>query len=357
MIPIAYFISGHGYGHVVRSGQVISKLKEVCPDLQFHVRTEAPYWLLQDLPFPVSYEKRPVDVGIVQKDSLEMSVEETVHACQDLHERLPVLVEEEIAFIRQERIRLILGDIPPLCFEIASRAAIPSVAIGNFTWNWIYRAYLSGFPSLLPLIREMESFYCKAVLALSLPFPCDMEIFSQRRPIPLISRISTLDKVEARRRFALPAGAVIVLISFGGFGLERISWEKLQRLKDFFFVTTGAVAGKEKNLLVLPEALPHYEDLLRAADIVVSKPGYGIVSDVIGHRVPSLYTSRGDFPEYPFLVQALEQWATCEFIPQEELLAGEIGPYLERLLEKEPNWPPVPLNGAQIAAEEIMALL
>lgn len=357
MIPIAYFISGHGYGHAVRSGQLIRRLKEARPDLQFHVRTEAPYWLLQDLPFPVSYEKRPVDVGIAQKDSLEMSVEETLHACRNLHERLPVLMEEELAFIKQEGIRLILGDIPPLCFEIASRAAIPSVAIGNFTWTWIYRAYLSGFPSLLPLIREMEGFYRKANLALSLPFSCDMEIFSQRQPIPLISRISTLDKVEARKRFALPAGAVIVLISFGGFGLERISWEKLQRLKDFFFVTTGSVVGKGENFLVLPEALPHYEDLVRAVDIVVSKPGYGIDSDIIGHRVPLLYTSRGDFPEYPFLVQALKQWATCELIPQEELLAGEIGPYLERLMEKAPNWPAVPLDGAQVAAKKILALL
>ena len=249
MIPVAYFISGHGYGHAVRSGQVISKLKEVCPDLQFHVRTEAPYRLLQDLSFPVSYEKRPVDVGIVQKDSLEMSMEETLHACQDLHERLPVLVEEEIAFIRQERIRLILGDIPPLCFEIASRAAIPSVAIGNFTWNWIYRAYLDEFPSFFPLIREMESFYSKADLALSLPFPCDMEIFSQRRPIPLIARISSLGKIEARKRLDLPAGAVIVLLSFGGFGLNRIAWEGLQGQNDFFFVTTGAAPRREKNLL------------------------------------------------------------------------------------------------------------
>ena len=357
LIPVAYFISGHGYGHAVRSSQVIRRLKEACPDLQFHVRTEAPYWLLQDLPFPVSYEKRPVDVGIVQKDSLEMSVEETLQACQNLHERMPALMEEELAFIKQEGIRLILGDVPPLCFEIASHASIPSVAIGNFTWDWIYRAYIDEFPSFFPLIREMGSFYRKASLALSLPFSCDMEVFPKRKPIPLIARISSLGKIEARKRFDLPAGAVIVLLSFGGFGLERIAWERIKIQKDFFFVTTGAMPRREKNFLVLPEALPHYEDLVCAADIVVSKPGYGIVTDVIAHRVPLIYTSRGNFPEYPFLVEALKQWATCEFIPQEELLAGEIGPYLERLLAKEQHWPAVPLDGAQVAAQEILDLL
>lgn len=357
MIPVAYFISGHGYGHAVRSGQVIRRLKEACPDLEFHVRTAARPSLLLDLPFPVSYEEKPLDVGILQSDSLEMKLEETLHACRKLHERIPELIEENLAFIEQRKIRLVVGDIPPLCFEIARRASLPSVAIGNFTWDWIYRAYLPALPAFLPLIDEMQSCYRKAALALCLPFSCDMGIFPNQQPIPLISRISSLDKIEARKRFSLPAAARVVLISFGGFGLGRLPWERLKRLDDLIFVTTGEGYKADRKLLFLPEAQAHYEDLLRAADIVVSKPGYGIVSDVISHRVPLLYTSRGDFPEYPFLVQALKQWATCEFIPQEELLAGEISPYLERLLEKAPNWPAVPLNGAQIAAEEIMALL
>jgi len=96
---------------------------------------------------------------------------------------------------------------------------------------------------------------------------------------------------------------------------------------------------------------------VRAADVVVSKPGYGIVAKIIAHRVPLLYTSRGNFPEYPFLVEMLKHWATNEFISQEELLWGDVRPYLRKLLEKKPNWPEVPLNGAEAAAEKILDLL
>lgn len=357
MISVAYFMSGHGYGHAVRSNQVIRSLKEARPELEFYVRTTAPHWLLLDLAFTVSYESRAIDVGIMQKDSLEMSVEETLRACQNLHERMPTLIDEELAFIKEKKIRLVLGDIPPLCFEIADRASLPSVAIGNFTWDWIYRAYLPSFPSFLPLIREMESFYRKTTLALSLPFSCDMEIFPNQKSIPLIVRTSSLDKREARRRFGLPATAIVVLISFGGFGLERIRWERLKQIKDFFFVTTGPAFKAEKNILILPDAQPHYEDLVRAADVVVSKPGYGIVADIIAHRVRLLYTSRGDFPEYPFLVEMLNHWATSEFISQEELLRGNMGAYLKTLLDKQSNWSEVPLNGAEAAAEKILGLL
>ncbi|MFQ5903749.1 MAG: hypothetical protein ACE5JO_08665 [Candidatus Binatia bacterium] len=357
MISVVYYISGHGYGHMVRSRQVIRSLKEACPELEFHIRTTAPRWLLQDLLFPISYHNHPIDVGILQEDSLDMNIEKTLGACQALHKRIPRLIEEDVSFIEREGIRLILGDIPPLCFEIAACASLPSVAITNFTWDWIYRAYLPDFPPFLPLLREMEGFYRKATLGLSLPFSCNLEVFSNQMPIPLIARISALDKKEARKRFGLPTSAEIVLVSFGGFGLERLPWKRLKRYGNFFFVTTGRVPKKEKSFLVFPEPQPHYEDLVRAADVVVSKPGYGIVADVIAHQVPILYTSRGDFPEYPFLVEALNRWATSEFIPREELLAGNLGPYLERLLEKERNWPTIPLNGAQVAAEKVLDLL
>jgi hypothetical protein len=49
--------------------------------------------------------------------------------------------------------------------------------------------------------------------------------------------------------------------------------------------------------------------------------------------------------------------ATAEFIPQSELIAGNIGSYLGRLLGKAPNWPDVPLNGASVAAQALIDLL
>lgn len=357
MTSVAYYITAHGYGHTVRSVQVIRALKRACPDLKIHIRSAAPERFFADLGFPVSYHYGFVDVGFLQKDSLEMDVEGTLSACLELHERIPRLLEEEEAFLRQQRVRLVLGDIPPLCFEVAARASLPSVAIANFTWDWIYRSYLPERSSFLPLIEKIEGFYRRAALALSLPFSCDLGVFSERIPIPLITRVSPLSREEARRRFGLPLSAKIVLVSFGGYGLERLPWERLQRLGDFFFVATAAAPKKGKNFLILPEAVPDYVNLVRAADVVISKPGYGVVADVIAHQTGLLYTSRGQFPEYPFLVEALKQWATSEFIPQEALLKGDLSPYLMRLLEKSPNWPAVRLDGAEVAAEKILGLL
>jgi hypothetical protein len=202
----------------------------------------------------------------------------------------------------------------------------------------------------------MEDFQRKASLALTLPYACGVDVFPRRQSIPWIARTSMLTREQARKAFGLPQSATIVLLSFGGLGLKRIAWRKLRELSGFFFVTTGETEQASENVRVLSEAQRRYEDLVRAVDVVVTKPGYGIVADVISHQVRALYTDRGDFSEYPYLVQALNECATAAFIPQDDLLSGNMESYLHRLLNKKQNWPDMRLDGARTAAEKILEL-
>jgi hypothetical protein len=354
---ILFYITGHGYGHAVRSNQVIRQLLEARSDLEIHVRTTAPDWLFSDPSSRVTVSHQSIDVGVVQRDSLQPDLAATLRACEILHADFPRLKRKEIGFVQDHNIRLIAGDIPPLCFEIAAQAGIPSVALANFTWNWIYRGYIGRYPGFSAVIDEMESCYSKATLALTLPYSCEMGIFPRQEGIPWIARVSGLTKEESREKFHLPKSAIIALVTFGGLGLQRLPWHKLKEIRQFFFVATGAVQNRDGNLLILPDGQPRYEDLLRGVDLVVTKPGYGIVADVIAHRVPMLYTDLGNFPEYPFLRQALSDLATAEYVPQQDLLSGTIAAALNRLLVKKPNWPSVSLDGARVAAGRILELL
>lgn len=296
-------------------------------------------------------------MGILQRDSLELDLNETFKACSALHNQIPALINREVEFVKRHDICLILGDIPPIAFEIAARASIPSVAITNFTWNWIYRAYVETYPEFLSLIEEMERFYRKATLALTLPYPGKMDVFPKQESIPWIARVSSLNKQQAKAKFKIPESAITILLSFGGLGLKRLPWRRLKQLRDFYFVATDETTQRDGNLLILPDAQREYQDLVCGADVIVTKPGYGIVTDVISHQIPALYTERGEFPEYPLLVQALNDLATAEFVPQNDLLIGNIEPLIARLLNKDRNWPTVGLNGAAVAAEKILTLL
>ncbi|HEX7231902.1 MAG TPA: hypothetical protein VF452_15995, partial [Candidatus Binatia bacterium] len=146
------------------------------------------------------------------------------------------------------------------------------------------------------------------------------------------------------------------LLTFGGLGLERLPWKTLQRQQDYYFVGTDNKPQRDGNICVLPEKQREYCDLVRAADVIIAKPGYGIVADILAHQTPVLYVERNDFPEFAYLAQALNELTTAEFLPLDDLLSGSIEQHLVRLLQQERHWAAVPLNGAQVAAEKIIAL-
>jgi len=91
LTAIAFYITGHGFGHAVRSYQVIRALKNAFPEWQIHVRTTAPEWLFQDASAAVAYHKTKIDIGIIQKDSLAMELAATLRSCRELHEQAPSL--------------------------------------------------------------------------------------------------------------------------------------------------------------------------------------------------------------------------------------------------------------------------
>ena len=100
-----------------------------------------------------------------------------------------------------------------------------------------------------------------------------------------------------------------------------------------------------------------YEDLVKAVDVVATKPGYGIISECLANDTALLYTSRGDFREYAVLVEAMPRFLRSAFIGHEDLFSGNWAPHLDRLLAQgDPPARPA-TNGAAVAAEKLSALV
>jgi L-arabinokinase len=166
------------------------------------------------------------------------------------------------------------------------------------------------------------------------------------RDIPLVARRSTRDPIDTRKQLGVGARAVLVLVSFSGFGLA-LPLAELHRSNDF----TVLVAERE------PPSGLRYEDLVAAADVVVSKPGYGIVSECAANDTALLYTSRGHFVEYGVLVEGMKGIVRSKFIDPDDLRSGRWHvPIAELLAERRPPAPPR-VDGAQIAAGTVLELV
>jgi L-arabinokinase len=345
LVVVALYTSGHGLGHITRDVAVINSMARLRDGLRFIIRTAAPRWVI-DTAASVPVEVQPVeaDAGIVQIDSIRLDEEETARHAAAFYRDFDRRVSEEAAALRGFGAAIVLGDIPPLAFAAAAEAGIPSIALGNFTWDWIYSIY-PAFDQVAPdAIPIMQRAYAQATHALRLPLHGGFASMpAVTEDIPFIARRSPKGRTEARRVLGLTGSVPIVLASFGGYGLD-LPIEALRRSSRF-------------ALIVAEREAPHglkYEDLVAAADVVVSKPGYGIVSECVANDTALLYTDRGRFIEYDLFVHGMPRILRCRHISQEDLLAGRWADAVDALLAQTPPPERPRVDGADVAAEKIV---
>lgn len=354
---IAVYVSGHGYGHATRTGEVLRTLRGMAPGLPLEVVTSGPEALYREaVPGSFGFRAEACDVGLVQRGSLLVDESATVEACAAFAAAWPSRLAREAAWLRSKGARLVLGDIPPLAFAAAAEAGLPAVGLGNFSWDWIYRHAARREPRLAEAAQAAASAYRGAELLLELPFAGDLSAFPRRERVGLVARRPRLTRDEARRRLGLDAGPV-VLVSFGGFGLPGFDLRLLGPLPCRFLIVDepGPAPANLRNLTrgEIAALGLRYQDLLSAADVVVTKPGYGIVTDAIGARCRMVYTDRGDFPEYPILVREMTRWLPARHLPSEDVLAGRWAEAVEGVLGD--AWPgPADLGGAEVAARRLL---
>lgn len=354
-----FYASGHGFGHSTRIQAVINHLG---PDTwKVMLRTSAPEWLYrQNVQRPFEFRRVECDVGVVQKDSLTTLIPETFEAWRQFETKEEEWVEAEARFLKDWSADLVVADIPPFAFDAAAEAGVPSAGMTNFSWDWIYRNYTGTVPEFAEVADRIAESYGKATVLYRLPFFGDLSAFPVIEDVPLVAPEGTARRDEVRRRLGLisaesgpheealtapgtapeaavhkkkvsgrpgpPASEPVVCVSFGGFDFKRFPWPEVERrAPGVRFVAMGSDGPlpAESAILVEPGRMPH-TDLVEAADLVISKPGYGIVAECISTRTPLLYTSRGEFAEYPVLVEGMKKHIPTKFFPPEDIPNGNV---------------------------------
>ena len=367
VLTVVFFVSGHGFGHASRDVEIINAFGALVPQASVVIRSAVDAALLRrTLRVPFELLPGACDTGIVQKTSVEHDDPATVREAAAFYADFDRRAATEAAALAGRGVRLVVGDIPPLAFDVASRLRVPSVAIGNFTWDWIYETHpgmADEAPWLVPLIRRA---YQAATESLQLPFGAGFEVFRSRRPLPLVARRPTRGRDETRRHFDVPLDRPAALLSFGGYGIPSLDVSQVD-CRDWTLVMTDRIAsvspnGPPRHVTYLRESLFEgagfrYEDLVGAVDVVISKPGYGIVSECIASETPLLYTSRGAFREYDLLVREMPRYLRCRFIDHADLFAGRWRDALEALVAQPAPPERVALDGAEVAARALADVL
>jgi len=98
-----------------------------------------------------------------------------------------------------------------------------------------------------------------------------------------------------------------------------------------------------------------FPDILAISDLVISKLGYGIVSECIAAQKPLIYIPRVDFAEYEVLRNGSSGLLHSHLMPKDDFLEGKWYGHAKACLSRSFDWQKVRTDGADIAAGVILS--
>ncbi len=334
--PIAYYITAHGYGHGVRSCDIIRAFHRLYPSVPFVLVTDLPESFLRnrlaDVPFTV--RSAVFDVGMYQLDSVRVDVGRTLEEAAALSARREALVTDEMRYLRAQDVSLVVADIPSIPLEAAATVDIPCVAVGNFSWNWIYSAFINQDPRWGDVIRMFEEGYAQSDLLLRLPFAEEMKAFPRKCDIPVVAEPGTVRREDLAALTGAPPDRRWVLLSFSSLDWDEAALSRVEELDDYAFFTVRPLEWERKNIFPVDRERILFSDVMASVDIVVTKPGFGVLSECVVNRKPMVFVDRKDFLEYPVLERAVRRYLQHQHISAGKLYRGELKEALDRVLLK-----------------------
>jgi UDP:flavonoid glycosyltransferase YjiC (YdhE family) len=358
MPVIAYYISSHGFGHAARQQAIIRELAK--SGAEIHVRSATPAKFFEAA---ASYHPQRYDIGMIQRDALHFDIPASLQWMADfLQQEQTALIAQELAFVKEKSVELIVSDMPPIAFEIASAANLPSVAVTHFTWDWVYDYYMADYPQYRWIVDALRESYLKASLALQMqvPIPHPFTMFKQVEPLPLVCNTATKSRQQIREAFAIPEGLPMILLSMGGHEWGSSDIRALKASNEaIFLLMPGAweqVKDAPERFRLVPTGYPDYHNLIAAADIVVGKAGGSTVAEVLGQQTKMIYTTQHGWRESQLLAESLERYGMGWHVPMGDFMQGAWVDLLPEVLNAPQNWPELASNGAQLGAKRLLEL-
>lgn len=350
-IIIACFITPHGFGHATRMTAVLEALQKILPEIHPQLFTTVPESLFAETLSNFSYHSLACDVGLIQKTSLQTDLPATISRLQEFLPFNNSLIQKLSEKITD--CNLVLCDIAPLGIAVAQKAGITSVLIENFTWDWIYKAYLPRHPGLLPFIKAFSAHYGHADLHIRTEPSCSSGKVSLTCG-PIFRCIRT-QRSTIRKKLNCQHKRM-VLITMGGIDLELPFVNRLPAIPDTIFLLAGQQETRQfaDNVLLLSRESDFYHpDLINAADLVVCKSGYSTVAECFQAGVPIITVGRDTFPESAILEQFCNTELNGQTCRQKEFLSGEWLNSLDQLCSGH-RTTPAQINGADTVAKQLL---
>lgn len=351
--PVIYYITAHGYGHGVRSCDILRTFARRYPERPLLLVTDLPESFLRNRLPGVQMQVRQAsfDVGMVQLDSIKVDVDATLERVAELMRHREQRVADETRWLEEQQPALVQCDIPSIPLEAAARLDLPRLAISNFSWDWIYSPFVERDARWTEHIASFEEGYRQADFLMRLPFAGDMSVFPKAVDVPLVAQPGIPRRADLARTYGLPLDKTWALLSFSTLDLPPGALREMSSNPDLCFLTVKPLEWSVPGFYAIDRRQFTFSDVLASCDVVVTKPGFGVVSECIVNNKPICYADRSDFIEYPILVRGIEQYLQHAHLPSQELYRGVVSEYVRACLQAPPPVDHLPAQGDEVVCD------
>ena len=292
---IAYFVSSHGFGHAARTRTILEKLESHAAVTLF---ATTPNWFWGNL--EVDHVHFQADIGCIQQGTLNIDEAATLTTFRQFKTGIQHRFEQLRILHQSNPFDLIVTDIAPEPLEFAVKLSVPSVLVANFTWVEIYQQMASLAGEIPDLLRQ----YKLATNTLIPAFQTGMDWATNPVAVDAVVK-----RGQDIRPFLNPENRYkrLVYIDAGRWG-TKIGWNNAVRFSDTLFIRIGpALSDLPPNVLQLEFGAVNHPDLVRSVDVVVAKPGYGIVTECLANGTHWSCIPRYGFAEDDVLIRYAEE--------------------------------------------------
>lgn len=300
---IAFYISDHGFGHISRCIPLIAETAKRMSELRYHMiyvvcneahckfaKANLEQMLDVNHLGLIIFRVEHTDIGLlVKENSLEPDREQIESQCKDFLAQFPTRVQKEEAWIAEHGISLAFVDMPIWAIQACKNMRVPFLYAGNFTWVELYRELIDA--SIWLKYEEVFSRVEHAIIydlhnqeMLSVLEHADKTYTS------LLCRPFCDQEVEKIKRSVKYANAPIIFCAIG-MSAAYMKEVDVSKVRANFFVTEGFTM-KGDNVQIVAKDTIQTQNYVAAADYVITKAGWGTVSECLLAKKPMMLFER-----------------------------------------------------------------
>ncbi|MCB5262506.1 MAG: hypothetical protein LHW64_03040 [Candidatus Cloacimonetes bacterium] len=317
-MKIALYASSHGFGHASRIAALADSFIRF--GIYVYLCTDRPRFLFQELKAEdYQYREISIDRGVVHGANLVTDLPATKKALLKLFGQREEIVAREVEFLRQEKIDLVIADIPFFIVEACGYAEVPVFGVSNFDWAFIYGGIFSDDEDMLPVINTIWGLYRRMDKSYLLDLGNKGSVPGFKYPV--LGGLLTREKSEfkdIRTIYDIDSDEPILLMMFGGEGTIDLPLQEI--CKAWNGVVMSPYQASEIGNLIRVSPDEDFLSLMHAADLVICKPGYSTFSEILSLGKSMICVPRKNYPEEEVLLAGVEDYppaVVVEDFPQD----------------------------------------